>query len=82
MPYVKRERRGEVKPEVVPECAGELNYTFTKIVIDYIARKGENYQTYNDCIGALEGAKQELYRRKVSAYETLKAQENGDVYDC
>jgi hypothetical protein len=34
---------------------------------------------YNDAIGALEGAKLELYRRYVSAYEDDKIKENGDV---
>jgi len=44
-PYVKRERRGEV-----PETAGELNYAITRLLVEYIERKGEFYQTYNDII--------------------------------
>jgi len=31
-------------------------------------------------MGALEGAKLELYRRKVAIYEEEKIKENGDVY--
>jgi len=33
----------------------------------------------NDAIGALEGAKLELYRRVISKYEDKKIMENGDV---
>jgi len=33
-----------------------------------------------DVLGALEGAKQEFYRRKVVQYEENKIAENGDVY--
>ena len=37
-------------------------------------------QNVYDVIGALEGAKMELYRRKISLYEDIKLKENGDVY--
>lgn len=59
--------------------AGTLNYLFTKIAHIYINIKGENYQNYNDIIGALECAKLELYRRKISVYEDVKIKSNGDV---
>ncbi len=59
--------------------AGTLNYLFTKIAHIYIEVKGEKYQNYNDIIGALEGAKLELYRRRVSKYEDKKIKKNGDV---
>jgi len=39
-----------------------------------------NYQTINDIIGALEGAKLEFYRRIAIPYENAKLTENGDVY--
>ena len=32
-------------------------------------------------MGALEGVKLEMYRRKISAYEDRKIEMNGDVYD-
>ena len=38
------------------------------------------YQTMNDIIGALEGAKLEFYRRVVVPYENDKIEQNGDVY--
>jgi hypothetical protein len=44
-------------------------------------RQPLTYQTMNDCLGALEGAKLEFYRRVVVPYEEQKKYENGDVYD-
>lgn len=66
-------------PGELPHNAGELNYVFTRIALDYIDRFGEDYQHYNDILGALEGAKLELYRRHVAPYEDRKIEQNGDV---
>ena len=66
--------------EEVPKDSGELNYLITLLIQDYLEYKNESYQTYNDIIGALEGAKLELYRRKIAPYEDKKIKENGDVY--
>jgi hypothetical protein len=83
MPYIKQIDRtmfDEAIENLVPETAGELNYVFTRISHEYFNRpKGGNYQAFNDIIGALEGAKLELYRRKVAPYEDTKIEENGDV---
>jgi len=38
------------------------------------------YQNINDLLGALEGAKLELYRRVAAPYEDEKVESNGDVY--
>jgi len=46
----------------------------------YLRTKGISYQTFNDIIGALEGAKLEFYRRVVVRYEEEKIKANGDVY--
>ena len=89
MPYIKREDRvdiittaplsfyrsynGEPNP-------GNLNYLFTLNILAYLAANGYNYRTFNDILGALEGAKQEFYRRIVVPGEEQKIQENGDVY--
>lgn len=81
MPYIKHTVRRLIdKLWTIPENAGELNYLLTKHCIDYINTHGESYQTYNDIIGALEGCKMEIYRRKVADYEDVKIKENGDVY--
>ena len=61
------------------ENCGELNYVITVIAQAYIKQKVLRYQNINDVIGALEGAKMELYRRVASSYEDEKIKENGDV---
>ena len=84
MPYITEENRRvlDVRP---PMNAGELNYSFTKIILNYISDDtGEDYnfsyQKLNDVIGALECCKLELYRRIISPYEDKKIEDNGDVY--
>lgn len=81
MPYIKQEDRVALyfEPSDTPQTAGELNYVFTKICHRYWVENGKNYQAFNDIIGALEGCKLELYRRKVVPYEDIKILENGDV---
>lgn len=80
MPYIKKDARLEIDNGRLPDTAGELNYIFTKVILRYLGLKGPSYQAFNDIIGALEGAKLELYRRAVGAYEDKKISENGDVY--
>lgn len=81
MPYITQERR-EALVNTLPETAGELNFRLTLLVAEYIERKGLNYQHINDVVGALEGAKQEFYRRVAAPYEDMKIKQNGDVYPC
>lgn len=78
MPYIKQEER-TIDTDVWPRTAGQLNYVITQAVSRYVSR-GLNYQAINDALGALEGAKLELYRRVASGYEDKKIVENGDVY--
>lgn len=81
MPYIKQQRREDFeKGRDYIENPGELNYMFTLLCEGYLRHNGTSYQSYNDIIGALEGAKLELYRRKVAPYEDEKIKENGDVY--
>jgi len=80
MPYIKQDERYQVDLYQEPSTAGELNYAFTALIDEYLHRKGLNYQAVNDAIGALEGAKLELYRRVAAPYEDKKIKENGDVY--
>jgi len=90
MPYIKNTKRGKISPARESntnhiemnniDCAGDLNYAFTMILINYIERKGLNYQNINDIVGALEGAKSEFQRRTVIKYEDTKRLNNGDVY--
>lgn len=94
MPYIKQAERSnilwldtpvdDVLDEVIdataPETAGQLNFAFTSLILAYLRTNGVVYQTFNDIIGALEGAKLELYRRMIVPYEVKKIEENGDVY--
>lgn len=78
MPYIKN--KDKVRAGFHPKTAGELNYYLTVGIQDYLRRKEHNYQTMNDIMGAIEGAKMEFYRRMVVPYENNKIRENGDVY--
>lgn len=85
MPYVKQDDRNRLKSftdqfEILEiKSPGELNYLLTLLTHRYLNQKPESYTMYNDAIGALEGAKLELYRRHVAMYENEKIRENGDV---
>lgn len=79
MPYIKEEDREHIANGGRPRTAGELNYLLTLCTLDYVEDNGKSYQTYNDILGALEGCKLEMYRRRVAPYEDLKIKENGDV---
>lgn len=81
MPYITQEQRLELLDWRAPENAGELNYEITKLLNAYVTHKQPRYQTFNDAMGALEGAKLEFYRRVVAPYENQKAHENGDLYE-
>jgi hypothetical protein len=81
MPYIKESAKWDLLHNTrSPETAGELNYAITKLAVEYLNTHGEKYQTYNDIVGAMECAKQELYRRKITDYEIRKSIDNGDVY--
>lgn len=80
MPYLKQKDR-DVLTTRAPITAGELNYCITLMITEYVRNKGLSYQTINDIVGALDGAKVEFQRRVVAPYEDIKIQENGDVYD-
>jgi hypothetical protein len=78
MPYIKPLDRAQLAYRS-PESAGELNYMITRLIVEY-ANAIPSYQSINDVLGALEGAKLEFYRRVAIPYENRKRQENGDVY--
>ncbi len=84
MPYIKQERRKALSPHLraagkAIENPGDLNYAITLLAKLYLAREPMNYQRINDVLGAMEGAKMELYRRAAVPYEEGKIKENGDV---
>ena len=83
MPYVKNIRRltdREAQALPMADNAGELNYLITALIVRHLTAHDLNYQTINDIVGALEGAKAEFQRRVVAPFEDNKIVENGDVY--
>jgi hypothetical protein len=50
------------------------------LALAYMDYQKLSYQTINDIVGALEGAKLEFYRRVAVPYEESKRRINGDVY--
>jgi hypothetical protein len=80
VPYIKESRRDALENGDDIKTPGELNYSFTNLINQYLSNKKVDYQTINDIVGALEGAKLEFYRRIATPYEAIKIEENGDVY--
>lgn len=80
MPYITEDQRKAIRHGAPVETEGELNYAVTCLINKWFESKGLKYATINAAIGALECAKQELYRRVASPYEDEKCKKNGDVY--
>lgn len=78
MPYIKDEAKAGAIQN--PSTAGELNFAITHLIQTYLNQGNLNYQTINDIVGAVEGAKAEFQRRVVAPYEDIKIRENGDCY--
>ena len=82
MPYITHAQRKRLHQiPITITNAGELNYVITRILLNYLQVNDTRYQTINDCVGVLECAKLEMYRRLVAGYEDGKIAENGDVYE-
>lgn len=82
MPYIKqhdREIRDLSEEAYWIHNPGELNFAITTLIKEYF-NSNPCYQSINDVVGALEGAKLEFYRRVAAPYEDSKIKENGDVY--
>jgi len=82
MPYIPKWERDVLNIDIagVMTVPGHLNYVITETVKEYIRGHGLSYQTINDVVGALEGAKLEFYRRVAAPYEDGKIEQNGDVF--
>jgi hypothetical protein len=80
MPYIPKFRREDILIDGTTNGPGELNFLITSLCVEYIEQHGLSYQTVNDIVGALEGAKLEFYARVARPYEDRKIKENGDVY--
>lgn len=85
MPYIKQKQRDRIHDEMhlpVLNTVGQLNYFITEVIQHYLASKNSilHYKDYNEVMGALACISQEYYRRVVAEYETLKGEEEGDVF--
>jgi len=88
MPYIVQERRAlydarlaalaEAITDETPD--GDLNYIVTRILADWLGKRGLGYTALADVVKVLETAKLEFYRRVAAPYEDGKAALNGDVY--
>lgn len=81
MPYIKNHLREYFEPHCPPAgTSGELNFQITCLIKKYMDSMPLSYDTINDVVGAVEGAKLEFYRRVAFGYENEKIADNGDVY--
>lgn len=92
MPYIKNEKRpkyDELTRKVVDTLldagktensaeAGDLNYVISSIIWS-LWDTYPKYENGNMIVGALECAKSEFVRRKLTLYEDGKIKENGDL---
>lgn len=83
MPYIPKPRRRSILDDGdCPANGGELNFVITTVIDEYMKAHGISYTRIADVLSALEGAKQEFYRRVAAPYEDSKIIQNGDVYTC
>lgn len=81
MPYITEKDRIAIEYGRKIKTVGELNYSVTQLIGDYLDQNGgRNYTNINAVVGALECAKLEVYRRVAVPYETGKIRDNGDAY--
>lgn len=81
MPYIKQSRRNPIDAKYIEQAVavGDLNYTITQFLHQYIQQTGLNYNIINEVIGVLECCKLELYRMVAAPYENEKRIENGPI---
>ena len=70
--------RGQQIAEETP--AGDLNYVITRLLADWLGKRGLSYAALAEAVAVLETAKLEFYRRAAAPYEDEKVAANGDVY--
>jgi len=80
MPYISSGRERLQRDPWSASNPAELSYVITKLLTRYIDDMTLCFATINECIGVLECAKLELYRRIAAPYENKKMGQNGDVY--
>lgn len=86
MPYVTQDVRERFDDAIdtfpLAITAGQMNYVLTRLIDQFSnAATHPSYDGLNEAIGVLECVKQEFYRRRMTPYEDIKKETNGDVYD-
>lgn len=82
MPYITQEARKALSLKEIGEFTpGELNYTITTLVDDYLSATEVSYTNINMLMGVLSCVAAELYRRIATPLEDIKMTENGEVYN-
>lgn len=95
MPYIKQDRREDLKSSIsklktamrhleVTVTPGDMNYIITELLTDYARYKAMSsgmlpYKVINEVIGILECAKLEFYRRAATPKEDQAIKDNGDI---
>lgn len=80
MPYITQSAREAIlEGRRPPLNEGELNFSITAVLHEWLETVGVSYANLNAAIGVLECAKLELYRRIASPYEELAIERNGDI---
>lgn len=84
MPYIKQHQRDKLDPIIAkfPQLDdGELNYTVTRLIHQFIMTRKFKYVVLARVIGTLVCVVLELYLRVVLKYEDKKKAENGNISD-
>lgn len=90
MPYIPHEDRNRFRPALASLAAaidedditpGQLDYLFCIVAKLYVDKKGANYTSFNDVMGAFKGASSEFERRMIVPYEEGKLRMNGDIFE-
>ena len=88
MPYIKQTDRELINPllddflrSVDVLTVGDLNYTITSILHQWLKDQNLCYKNINAAIGVLECVKLELYRMIAAPYEDNKKFLNGAISD-
>lgn len=83
MPYIKqvdRDRLAKDKlDDIIPKTKGELNYTISVLMHNYILGQGKSYQTLSDAHAAAIDAAAEFNRMVLAPYEDKKRKETGPI---
>jgi hypothetical protein len=87
MPYIPQEQRDRLDPLIAPLSkdllehldVGEYNYVMTKLMHEFILKKGIKYENFCVAKGVLADARDEISRIPMGFYEDTKIRANGFI---